>query len=69
MNGMLTSGGYSWTVITVGQRNDYMMALEAASKEQTIKPLAKFVANILINGNGKLSITAKLFFVPFLCHC
>ena len=44
MNTMLASGGYPWTVFGVGDRNEYMNALESASVGQTIEPFAKFVA-------------------------
>jgi len=44
MNVMLASGGYSWTVIPVESRNDYMNALEKASVEQDILPFTEFIA-------------------------
>ena len=44
MNAMLASGGYSWTIIPVESRPDYMAALEKASGEQDIVPFAKFIA-------------------------
>jgi hypothetical protein len=44
MNALLASGGYPWTVIRVSQRSAYMKALEAASVEGNIVPLAKFIA-------------------------
>ena len=47
MNVMLASGGYPWTVIPVECRNDYMAALEAASVEGDIEPLARFLAELV----------------------
>jgi len=47
MNTMLVSGGYSWTVITIDRRNEYMTALEEASVNGNLKPLAEFLANFL----------------------
>lgn len=44
MNVMLASGGYSWTVIPVESRNEYMLALEKASVEQDILPFTEFIA-------------------------
>jgi len=44
MNIMLASGGYSWTIIPVESRNDYMYALEKASVEQNILPFTEFIA-------------------------
>ena len=45
MNAMLASGGYPWTVIRIEQRNEYMVALEAASSHGEIKPFADFIAS------------------------
>ena len=44
MNLMMAAGGYPWTVIRVSQRSAYMKALEAASVEGNIVPLANFIA-------------------------
>lgn len=44
MNVLLASGGYPWTVIRVSRRDVYMKALEAASVEGQITPLAQFIA-------------------------
>lgn len=44
MNAMLASGGYPWTVIRVEDRDAYLAALESASIDQDIAPLARFVA-------------------------
>ncbi len=45
MNLMLASGGYSWTVIRVDRRREYMAALEKASVHGEISDFAKFVAD------------------------
>ena len=47
MNVMLAAGGYSWTVIPVERRNEYMSALEAASVEQDIEPFTAFLSGIV----------------------
>jgi Fic family protein len=44
MNAMLSSGGYPWTVIEVGDRTEYLSALDRASLEMDIQPFAKFIA-------------------------
>ena len=43
MNAMLASGGYSWIVIRVERRNEYMAALEKASTKGLVKPFATFL--------------------------
>lgn len=43
MNAMLASGGFSWTIIPVERRRDYMEALDAASFGGDIRPFAAFV--------------------------
>ena len=45
MNAMLASSGYPWTVIRVEDRDVYLAALESASIDRDIGPLAQFVAN------------------------
>lgn len=55
MNAMLASGGYSWTVIPVEKRDEYMQALESASVEQNIEPFAKFLGHLVndrLTGKG-----------------
>ncbi|MGC1524395.1 MAG: Fic family protein [Steroidobacteraceae bacterium] len=47
MNVMLASGGYPWTVIPLERRDDYMVVLESASVQGDIKPLSKFLAEIV----------------------
>lgn len=44
MNAMLASGGYPWTIVRMKRRDAYLAALEGASSEGDIKPLAKFLA-------------------------
>jgi Fic family protein len=57
MNSMLASGGYSWTVIPIEKRNEYMSALEKASVDQDILPFSRFIAK-LVQSSGK-SIRSK----------
>jgi hypothetical protein len=53
MNTMLAAGGYSWTVIPVTRRDDYMAALEAASVGQDIRPFSRFIGELVsANGHG-----------------
>lgn len=47
MNLMLASGGYSWTVIPLDQRNSYVAALERASVEEDIVPFTDFLAELV----------------------
>ena len=47
MNLMLASGGYPWTVIPVGQRAEYMQALESASVDEDIVPFTHFLGSIV----------------------
>jgi Fic family protein len=47
MNVMMASGGYSWTVIPVEKRNEYLAALEQASVKQDIEDFTKFIANLV----------------------
>jgi len=44
MNAMLASGGYSWTVIRVEDRDAYLSALDRASIDLDIAPFTTFVA-------------------------
>src|SRR5690242_10992131 len=59
MNAMLASGGYPWTVIPVQERIAYMQALEQASVNQNIEPLAKFLGH-LVNEALKGTPVAKI---------
>ena len=43
MNLMLISGGYNWTVIRTGNRNQYMESLELASTKEDISKFAEFI--------------------------
>lgn len=54
MNLMLASGGYPWTIVPLERRADYMAGLERASVDGDIKPFAKFLAELVGNGVGKL---------------
>lgn len=47
MNLMMASGGYPWTIVPVARRDGYMAALESASVDQDIAPLAKFLADLM----------------------
>lgn len=47
MNVMLAAGGYPWTVIPLEKCDDYMAALESASVEQDITPLAGFLGRLV----------------------
>ncbi len=47
MNVMMASGGYPWTVISVGRRAEYMAALEQASTEADIGPFADFLGGLV----------------------
>ena len=49
MNVMMASGGYPWTVITVGSRDEYMSALEQASVNKNIASFAAFLGKMLPN--------------------
>lgn len=46
-NTMLASGGYSWTVVPVEERDSYMAALEKASVDGDITEFAKFLGELL----------------------
>ncbi|MFZ2784705.1 MAG: Fic family protein [Sediminibacterium sp.] len=50
MNLMLASGGFSWTVIPVQERDAYMNALEMASANQDIAPFAAFMGHLVSEG-------------------
>lgn len=47
MNLMMAAGGYSWTIVPVERRDEYMQALETASVEQNIIPFTKFLASLI----------------------
>ena len=49
-NAMLASGGYSWTVIPVERRRDYMAALEQASVNGDITAFAQFLGGLVKEG-------------------
>ena len=48
MNTMLSTGGYSWTIIPVEKRNAYMQALEKASIEGNIADFTKLIADSVV---------------------
>lgn len=50
MNVMLASGGYPWTIVPLGRREDYMAALESASVRQDIRPFARFLGGLVERG-------------------
>jgi Fic family protein len=59
LNVMMASGGYPWTVVRMKRRAEYMSALEAASVEGNIKPLARFVAEEMQAHEDRLLINEK----------
>lgn len=46
MNAMLASGGYSWIVVPLVKRNEYMNALSIADTNQNLKPFAQFISDL-----------------------
>ena len=52
MNVMMAAGGYSWTVIPVERRGEYMEALEQASVHKNIAPFTDFLASLVKNDSG-----------------
>jgi Fic family protein len=61
MNAMLASGGYPWTVIRVEDRAAYMEALESASVDGDIRPLARFIASRI---QGSMELTLQVASAP-----
>lgn len=47
MNFMLTTGGYSWTIVTVQARTAYLDALEQASTYGNIQPFASLICGLI----------------------
>jgi len=47
MNLMMASGGFSWIVVPVERREEYMQSLEAASVKEDIIPFTRFIASLL----------------------
>jgi hypothetical protein len=47
MNVMFAAGNFSWTIIPVERRSEYMEALEQASVYQDIVPFSKFIASCI----------------------
>ena len=50
MNVMMGAGGFSWAVVPVERRNEYMESLEAASVNQDIIPFSRFLSSLIDNG-------------------
>jgi hypothetical protein len=44
---MLAAGGYPWTVIPLGKRDDYMNALESGSVEHDIATFSIFLGRLV----------------------
>jgi hypothetical protein len=44
MNAMIASGGHPWAVVRLEDPKQYLAALESASIDQQIAPLAEFLA-------------------------
>jgi Fic family protein len=47
MNTMLSTSGYSWTIVPVEKRNVYMEALEKASIDGDIADFTKLIAEFI----------------------
>jgi hypothetical protein len=47
MNLMFAAGGYPWTVVPLGKRDNYMSALEQASGLGNIEPFTRFLASLI----------------------
>lgn len=47
MNVLLAAGGFPWTVIPLERRDEYMLALEAASVDQDIRSFATFLSDVV----------------------
>ena len=47
LNAMLASGGYSWTVVPIERRKEYMEALETASVKGDIEDFTKVIASLI----------------------
>jgi Fic family protein len=44
MNVLLASGGYTWTIVRVDDRAEYLQALDRASIDLDLHPFASFIA-------------------------
>ncbi len=53
LNTMLASGGYSWSVVQVARRKEYIQSLETVHTKSDIAPFARFILD-------ELKITKKL---------
>ena len=47
MNSQLVTGGYSWVIVPVERRQEYMAALENASVKEDIEAFALFIGNLM----------------------
>jgi len=47
MNYLLATGGYTWTIVTVQSRNEYLTALEQASTYGNVEPFANLITRLL----------------------
>jgi Fic family protein len=47
MNTMLVMGDYSWTIIPIERRDEYMATLETASIDGDIIPFAEFIYSLI----------------------
>jgi len=59
MNLLLAAGGYPWTVVPVGRREEYMAALELASTGQDISRFANFLGGLMqdnLDGRSPLGL-------------
>jgi len=52
MNSMIAAGGYTWTIIPVERRTEYMESLEAASVGQSIAPFTEFLGSLVTVEKG-----------------
>lgn len=55
MNVMMAAGGYPWTVIPIGDRDQYMAALETASVDGDIRPFAEFLGELVRRAPPKIA--------------
>lgn len=52
MHALFARGGFPWTVIHLGSRERYMVALEEASINRNIVPFARCVREEMLGGTG-----------------
>ena len=57
MNVMFASGDFPWTIIETSKRKTYMNALKTADTKRNLKPLAKFICEVILhNKNVKADV-------------